>query len=99
MTTSMRVVSRRRTSGWWRWHRVVAEYQGSVTFGNDESAFNTEAFGAPMSELVTEMRVGPCVRCGTEPGDTDGGYLENIRVEDGVLIGDTVCLTCAEDED
>jgi hypothetical protein len=77
----------------------MADHQAEVKFGNDESAMNTSAFGAPLSELAVEMRVGPCVRCGVEAEDSEGGYLENIYIEDGVLCGDNVCEDCATAED
>lgn len=55
--------------------------------------------GVPLEEMAMELEVSNCIRCGRAPGDTEGGTIENYRVENGVLKGDCVCLECLEKDD
>lgn len=50
----------------------------------------------PGPEVVLQMEVGPCVHCGYELGeDFAVGALDPTGLtDDGILVGDHVCLEC-----
>lgn len=77
----------------------MGEMTSKVTFGDNASAFDAELAGIPLSEAVTRMTVGPCIKCGAAPEDVEGGMLDNMRIERGVLRGDHICEACCRDED
>ena len=53
--------------------------------------------GAPLSEMALEANIGPCVRCGVEAKESEAGELINIYVENNVLRGDSICVSCLRD--
>lgn len=54
--------------------------------------------GIPVMEAATKMGLGACVRCGKPPEQQQGGAMENVRIVDGVLLGDAICIACLEAE-
>jgi len=54
--------------------------------------------GQPVCEMVTEVEIETCVVCGHEALSDEGGSLENLRFEDGVLRGDATCSRCLSEE-
>jgi hypothetical protein len=50
--------------------------------------------GVPIEELAMELEISPCVSCGSDQSSAQGGMMENIRVENGVLRADMTCADC-----
>lgn len=54
--------------------------------------------GMPMAEY-TQASLQPCSKCGRDPRMASSGRGSNMRVVEGVLVIDTICIDCLDPDE
>ena len=56
--------------------------------------------GVPLVEMGLEIQIGPCCYCGESQAEKPAGAMLNARsLPSGVIVGDSVCVTCLLERD
>lgn len=54
--------------------------------------------GMPMAEYA-QASLQPCNGCGRDPRETGGGRGVNMRIVEGVIVMDTICVDCLDPDE